>query len=58
MDCGHDGQGRHDRPVDFDRLLLTDSPAEAVEHILAVGINEFGLQQRRRRAASRVLETR
>jgi uncharacterized protein (TIGR00730 family) len=46
-------------PIDFDRLLLTDSPTEAVDHILAVGINDFGLQQRRQPRPRRVLlETR
>jgi hypothetical protein len=44
---------------DYDRLLLTDSPTEAVEHILAIGIHDFGLQQRRLPRPRRVLlETR
>jgi len=44
---------------DYDRLLLTDSPVEAVEHILDVGVHDFGLHQRRVPRPRRVLlETR
>ena len=44
---------------DFDRLLLTDSPTEAVDHILSVGISDFGLRQLRMPRPRRVLmETR
>jgi uncharacterized protein (TIGR00730 family) len=35
-------------PNDPGRLLLTDSPQEAVQHILGVATRDFGLQQLRR----------
>jgi hypothetical protein len=41
--------------ADFERLLVTDSPEEAVEHILSVVMNDFGLKQRRRLVASKLL---
>ncbi|HTE06200.1 MAG TPA: TIGR00730 family Rossman fold protein [Planctomycetota bacterium] len=42
-------------PEDPDRLLLTDSPEEAVEHILAVVTRDFGLKQGRRARRRKLL---
>jgi hypothetical protein len=42
-------------PADLDRLLLTDSPREAVEHIREAVIERFGLSYRRRPRRLRVL---
>jgi len=40
---------------DVDRLLLTDSPDEAMEHIMDAAVNRFGLQQKKRPKARRML---
>lgn len=40
---------------DYDRLLLTDSPDEAMEHIMDAAVNRFGLEQRRRPKRRRAL---
>jgi uncharacterized protein (TIGR00730 family) len=45
--------------ADFERLLVTDSPEQAVEHILSVVVNDFGLRQRRQLVPRKLLlETR
>ena len=47
-------EGTIDR-ADADRLLLTDSFDEAMEHILGPATHQFGLRERRRPRRSRVL---
>jgi len=42
-------------PEDPARMLLTDSPEEAVEHILAVVMRDFGLTQGRRSRRNKLL---
>jgi uncharacterized protein (TIGR00730 family) len=42
-------------PIDLDRLVLTDSPREAVEHIQAAVVERFGLTYRTRPRRLRVL---
>jgi uncharacterized protein (TIGR00730 family) len=42
-------------PIDLDRLVLTDSPREAVEHIQAAVVERFGLTYRKRPRRLRVL---
>ena len=41
--------------TDPDRFVLTDSPAEAADHVLKVARERFGLKWRRSRKASRML---
>jgi hypothetical protein len=41
--------------ADYRRMLVTDSPEEAVEHILRVAMDDFGLRQRRRPVPRRIL---
>jgi len=40
---------------DYDRLLLTDSADEAMEHILDAAVNRFGLEQKKRPRRRRAL---
>ncbi|MCP3959006.1 MAG: TIGR00730 family Rossman fold protein [bacterium] len=42
-------------PADPERFLLTDSPAEAADHVLKVAQERFGMEWRRSRRASRML---
>ncbi len=51
------GEGTIDAD-DIDRFTLTDSPAEAADHLLSIAQDRFGLEWRRSRRARRMLKKR